>query len=133
MDAPKHLRKTLLVAVYLSMIPLFVMAVVLGYEFHSAYVERSLIYLSKLAQKHAQDISIFLVISVMETIARTTSIDKLTDSSYLGFILSSIRDHQRGVFVDIGLADENGLEVAYSGFFSRVVTNYRDIEWFRET
>ena len=57
-------------------------------------------------------------------IAREHPIDRLRDSEFMRRALNLMREEYHGAFVDLGLVDANGIQVAYAGPFNLQLADY---------
>jgi two-component system NtrC family sensor kinase len=65
-------------------------------------------------------------------LVRVHSLKRLSSEAFLKEALSLFREEYGGVFVDLGLVDERGVQVAYAGPFELKKANYADSEWFKK-
>ncbi len=127
-------RNIALVIISLSLTPLLLIGGLTGYRFEALYRERMLAYLQEMVEKHNHDINTFLWERQVNIrfLARIFTADQLADESRLERILRSLQDEHRGVFVDLGLVNQNGIQVAYAGPFRLARADYSAAPWFRE-
>ncbi|MBU1565227.1 MAG: two-component sensor histidine kinase [Proteobacteria bacterium] len=80
-----------------------------------------------------RSISFFLSerISALSFVVRTNNLQELSQPENLGIILTNLRDSFNG-FVDLGVIDQNGLQINYVGPYPLEGKDYRDQEWFKE-
>ena len=64
-------------------------------------------------------------------IAREHPIERLTQPEFLRRVLSLMREEYHGAFVDLGLVNANGIQVAYAGPFNLLMADYSAAEWFQ--
>jgi two-component system NtrC family sensor kinase len=131
----RRLRRNIaLVIISLSLTPLLLIGGLTGYRFEALYRERMLAYLQEMVEKHNHDINNFLRErqANIHVLARVFTADQLADESRLERILRSLQDEHRGVFVDLGLVNQNGIQVAYAGPFRLARADYSAAPWFRE-
>ncbi|SFM63991.1 sensor histidine kinase [Thermodesulforhabdus norvegica] len=131
----RSLRRTIaLTIVAVSLIPLFLMAAVAGYRFHTSYKHRVIGHIQEIVEKHARQIDQFLreKLAEIQTLATLMPLEKLTDSAGLAEILNNLQRNFGGVYVDLGCVDSTGYQIAYAGPFHLVRANYADARWFKE-
>ncbi|MFC2171305.1 ATP-binding protein [Acidobacteriota bacterium] len=129
------IRRTItLIILLVSITPILVLAVIAGNEFHTAYRAKVLAYLEQLVSKHAQDIDTFLN-ERLANIRGLTNLhppERLNDESFLADLLLNLQEQHAGDFVDLGLVDKQGKQVAYAGPFKLAEADYSDARWFKE-
>ena len=118
-----------------SLTPLVVCAVVLGYQFQSAYRTRVLAHMEQLVLKHKQEINFFLrdCSAELRMLSDIASLNELSNDAFLAKVLGTLRAEHGGVFEDIGFLDSAGTMLAYAGPFHLKNANYADAGWFQAT
>jgi len=138
MHEPKYYNqlrnRIFLITVFTSLIPIALIAIISGYQFHTAYKSKTMAYLSEYVQKHAQSIDAFLANSIgaIKIIAQSNSVEKLNDSSHLNNMLMILQSTKEGTFVDLGLVRDDGIQTAYAGPFKFGMAFYGSARWFQE-
>jgi two-component system NtrC family sensor kinase len=127
-------RNMILVMILVSVTPLLVIAGTILYYFDVSYSQRVEDHLRTLVKKHAQNINTFLDANLasIQFVASSFPYEKLADKKFLSRLLATLREEHGRSFVDLGLVDENGLQVAYAGPFHLEGANYAKAEWFKE-
>lgn len=127
-------RNMILSAIIVSFTPLLLVICILLQQFQAAYREKTYAHLSELIQKHKQNIDTFLneKLANIRFLAITKSFKTLNDDAFLQKKLQFLRNDYGNVFVDLGIVDENGVQVAYAGPYQLENANYADAEWFME-
>lgn len=134
-DFYKSLTRNIVVIVILvSLTPLVLISAIVGYEFHTSYQEKVVAHLRELVQKHRQNIDVFLEekLANIRVLAETFSYEQLTNESFLKRKLALFQENYGGAFVDLGVVDQDGLQVAYAGPFQLRKAVYSQAEWFRK-
>ena len=128
-------RNIALVMVGVSLIPLVLIGGVLLRHFGDSYHQKVHAYLDELIQKHSQNIDGFLTarLADIRVMARSNNPDRLRDGDFLGSKLNLLREEYGGVYVDLGLIDSEGIQVAYAGPFNLVRANYAEADWFKKS
>lgn len=126
-------RSMVPVVVIVSVTPMILVAFVILYYFQAAYAEKVNAHLKELILKHRQDINIFLAeeTSDLRLLAKTFSLDQLKDEAFLQDELFLLGNEHRGGFVDLGLINAQGRQVAYAGPFKLDEADYSDADWFK--
>ncbi|MFH1724725.1 MAG: ATP-binding protein [Elusimicrobiota bacterium] len=138
MDKQKHyqsIRRSIIgIVAFVSLTPLLIMMGVTAYEFHTAYRSKVLAYLVQVVEKHADDIDTFLDerLADIRVLAGLHSFQRLSDERFLSELLRTLQEQHGGVFVDVGLVNREGRQVAYAGPFKLGKADYANAEWFKE-
>jgi two-component system NtrC family sensor kinase len=127
-------RNILLVIVLVSFTPLVLITGLIGYYFHTSYQEKVVAHLVELVEKHKQTIDSFLYerLSGIALIARTFDFEQLSNDMFLREKLSILREEYGGIFVDLGLVSDQGIQIAYAGPFELRRAMYSDAQWFKK-
>jgi two-component system, NtrC family, sensor kinase len=138
MDDTQHYRRLrrnmVLVILAVSIVPMVFIGGITGQRFHAMYRERVLGHLQEMVEKHNHDINGFLTERRVNIrfLARAFDGERLADEIHLERLLRILQEEHRGVFVDLGFIDENGIQAAYVGPFRLSRADYSDALWFRE-
>ncbi|MFH2204957.1 MAG: ATP-binding protein [Elusimicrobiota bacterium] len=118
-----------------SLTPLLLVMAVIGYEFHTTYRAKVLAYMVQTVEKEALTIDGFLneKLADIKVLTRLYSNRQLKDSKFLANVLKHLQEQHGGVFVDLGLLDTQGKQLAYAGPFALGKADYGNAKWFKET
>jgi two-component system NtrC family sensor kinase len=127
-------RNMILSVIVISLSPLLLFSILIGYQFHTSYQNKVLDHLQEIVRKHKQNIDSFLNerLANVAMLVRVHSLKRLSSEAFLKESLSLFREEYGGVFVDLGLVDERGVQVAYAGPFELKRANYANAEWFKK-
>jgi two-component system NtrC family sensor kinase len=116
-----------------SLIPLFVLGFTIYYQFSVNYTAKIKENLKTLAENRRNAIDLFFEerISQLTTLAYTQSFAQLQDEGHLEKVFSLVQTRAKS-FIDLGVIDDEGNHVAYSGPYKLKGVNYRNEEWFHE-
>ena len=131
----RSLRRNILVVIVLvSFAPLVLVTGLVGYYFHTSYRSKVLAHLVELVEKHKQTIDSFLYerLSGVALIARTFDFEQLSNEMFLREKLSILREEYGGIFVDLGLVSDQGIQIAYAGPFELRRALYSEADWFKK-
>lgn len=119
---------------FMSLVPVIFIALITGYLFHTSYKSKVEDYISELVQKHAQNIDVFLSNSrsTVQMIATSYSVKELANPNNLSHILMNLQSSYGGVFVDLGLIRNDGIQLAYAGPFNLGAAYYGSADWFKQ-
>ncbi|MDI6795808.1 MAG: ATP-binding protein [Desulfatibacillaceae bacterium] len=127
-------RAIFTIIILVSLTPLLTLISVTAFGFHTAYRSKVMAYLDQLVEKHALNIDTFLFekLANIRVLALSHSMDELSDAELLNQLLASLQEGHNDVFVDLGLVNEQGIQVAYAGPFKLGRADYSDAIWFKE-
>lgn len=127
-------RNILAIIVFVSLAPLFLLAAIAGYQFNTAYRDKVVDHLGELVDRHNQHIDTFLSekLSDIQALTAIYPLEKLKDQPSLERLLAILQEKYHGVFVDLGLVNDKGFQVAYAGPFKLTQAHYADALWFKE-
>jgi two-component system NtrC family sensor kinase len=127
-------RRMVLSIVLVSLAPLFLVSGMILYQFRVSYHEKVYDHLGELVQKHTQNIDSFLneKLADIRFFFETFGFEDLTDESFLRDRLEDLQRDYGAVFVDLGIVNDRGLQVAYAGPFKLEKAIYFEADWFKE-
>lgn len=127
-------RNMAITMIMVSITPLVLIAGLIGYYFETAYREKVLAHLQELVEKHQQNINAFLdeKLSYIKVLADSYSVEQLTDEAFLENKLIILQNAYSGIFVDLGIVDSTGVQIAYAGNLKLEKADYSGAEWFRK-
>ncbi|WP_207261134.1 PAS domain-containing sensor histidine kinase [Desulfovibrio sp. Huiquan2017] len=128
-------RNLSLTVITVSFAPLILVGGLIFHQFRSIYTEKVFAHLGEVVDKHAADINTFLQDKLTEVqyIARTSSFEYLTTSNHLEKALRGMQQQYGRIFVDLGVVDSQGRQVAYAGPFNLLGADYSGADWFRNS
>jgi len=136
-DSYYHLltRNMLLTIIIAAVLPMLVVSSIILYQFDSSYHEKVYAHLEELVLKHKQNIDNFLKekLGDIRLLATTFSFEELSDEDFLRDRLESLQQIFGPVFVDLGVVNARGIQVAYAGPFKLGKALYSTADWFQET
>jgi two-component system NtrC family sensor kinase len=127
-------RNMILSVITVSLTPMLLVIFILLHQFSAAYHEKTRAHLTELVLKHKQQIDNFLneKLANIRFLAMTKTFETLNDDDFLQRKLIYLGKAYGNVFVDLGIVDENGNQVAYAGPHALANVNYADAEWFKK-
>lgn len=134
-DYYRHLtRRMVLFVLAVSLAPLLVTGVITLLDFRGAYRVKVRDHLRELVQKHSQNIDRFLNdrLGNLRVLARSDDLARLKDEQYLKNMLQLMREEYGGAFVDLGLVNPQGRQVAYAGPLNLSGADYSQAPWFKQ-
>ncbi|MBL0701068.1 MAG: two-component sensor histidine kinase [Desulfosarcina sp.] len=125
-------RKVIFQITIMSLIPIFIVSCIILVQFQKANHKKVHAHLVELVLKHKQNIDGFLTekLNNIQVVSKLFSYVELGNESFLENKLAVLRQGFDGVFVDLGVIDDQGLQVAYAGPFKLLKADYSKAEWF---
>jgi two-component system NtrC family sensor kinase len=133
----RRYRKMILVAVLsvsaVAVVPLLIMSGITYHQYQEASRTELTRPMLRFAAAGKQSIEAYLSerLSALAMMARERSFRELRDTGRLGSALASLNQTFGGV-IDLGLIDEEGTQVAYTGPREPGAVSYANDPWFRE-
>jgi two-component system, NtrC family, sensor kinase len=130
----KHLIRNMIVTILaVSFIPVFLVSWTIYYAFANAYHEKINAHLVALVENHKRQIDAFLSARLADILFLSENFNfaQLNDSELLQAKLLSLKNYYSGVFVDLGVVNAAGSQVAYAGPFKLSRVQYADAPWFQ--
>jgi len=126
-------RNMILIMALVTMLPLFLMALVNYHEYQKALKDEIIAPLGILINKTKHSFELFLTerLSAVSFIASAYSFQDLADQKTLNRIFLVMKQ-EFGGFIDLGLIDSSGLQVSYVGPYQLKGKTYKDHDWFHE-
>jgi len=124
----------ILTIILVSVTPLILVGSIILYRFHVSFKEKTEAHLQELVLKHKQTIDNFLKekLGSIRVLAETFCFDEMKDSSFLQDRLDLMQQSFGPVFVDLGVVNAQGLQVAYAGPFRLGEALYFEADWFKK-
>ncbi|MCD6224104.1 MAG: two-component sensor histidine kinase [Deltaproteobacteria bacterium] len=125
-------RKVILQITIMSLIPIFIVSCIILVQFQKANHKKVHAHLIELVLKHKQNIDGFLTekLNDIQMVSKLFSYVELSNESFLENKLAVLRQGFDADFVDLGVIDDQGLQVAYAGPFKLLKADYSKAEWF---
>ncbi|HCY85624.1 MAG TPA: two-component sensor histidine kinase [Desulfobacteraceae bacterium] len=120
--------------IIVSFAPMMLVGFVILQQFQRSYTDKVNAHLNELVLKHKQHIDHFLEEKTedLKVLLKTSGIDRLRDEKILSKKLSILQAEYRGGFVDLGIVNQDGKQIAYAGPFKLDQANYAQAPWFRK-
>ena len=117
-----------------SIMPMILVSSIILYQFEISDHEKVQAHLKELVLKHTQNIDSFLKekLGDIRLMAKTFSYEELADSDFLQDRLALLQQIYGPVFVDLGVINSRGLQIAYAGPFNLGKALYSSAEWFQK-
>ncbi|MFZ3048971.1 MAG: ATP-binding protein [Desulfatirhabdiaceae bacterium] len=127
-------RNMFLSIITISFIPVFFVSATILYQFRVTYREKVFDQLAELVEKHQLNIDGFLNQKVADIIflSKSKGYINLHNEKFLQNKLILLQQSYGSVFVDLGVINEQGIQIAYAGPFALEKAHYDETEWFQE-
>ncbi|BCS89795.1 sensor histidine kinase [Pseudodesulfovibrio sediminis] len=127
-------RIAIAVLAVVALVPLCVMAVIDYNVTRNSLESESLLRTARTTSNTRRTVAFFLQErqQALDFLAMHQGLEALRDCENLGRVLDSLKSSFGG-FVDIGIINDQGLQIAYIGPYDLIGRNYRDQEWFSNT
>ena len=128
-------RNMALVVITVSIAPLILVGGLIFDQFRSIYREKVYSHLAEVVDKHKDTIDTFLreKLHEIQYLDRAYTHEQLTDQVFLAKILRGMQQQFGRIFVDLGVIDETGRQIAYAGPFDLLGADYARAEWYLES
>jgi two-component system NtrC family sensor kinase len=126
-------RNMIIIMVLVTLLPLFLMALINYYEYQKALKNEIIVPLGTLVNKTKHSFELFLTerLSAISFIASAYSFEDLSDQNTLNRVFHVMKQ-EFGGFVDLGLIDASGMQISYVGPYELKGKQYKDHDWFHE-
>lgn len=124
-------RKIIVITLLVSLAPLFLLGATIYYQFARAYrnkIEEQIRYRAR-SQTEAVDLFLKERTAILSAMADTHKFTELIDERNLSKLFQ-IMNLRAGAFVDLGVIDNAGQHLAYSGPYDLKGLNYYQQNWF---
>ena len=124
----------ILTVIIVSFTPMILVSGAILYQFHVSYHEKVNAHLEELVQKHKQNIDYFLneKLSDIRFLSQCPQCENLKHESFLEQQLATLQQELDPVFVDLGMVNPEGRQIAYAGPFKLAKAQYSEAEWFKK-
>ena len=117
---------------FFYLLPMILTIAFLFYQFHTSYHKKVCEHLETMVMDHRLNIDTFLKerLGNIRLLAKTFSVEELNDNLLLEKILTALQQSFGPVFVDLGLINEKGIQIAYTGPYKLLNAEYSESTWF---
>jgi len=126
--------RMILIVIIVSFTPMILVSGSILYQFHISYHEKVEAHLRELVKKHKNSIDYFLneKLANIRFLVQNSEFENLCKESYLEQQLATLQQELDPVFVDLGMVNAKGRQVAYAGPFKLGKARYSEAEWFKQ-
>ncbi|MCJ7753829.1 MAG: cache domain-containing protein, partial [Thermoanaerobaculales bacterium] len=114
--------------------PLLITGAINLHQFEKVYRSKVENELMAIIERHRLIVDSFIDdrLSDVRVIAREHPIERLSQPEFLRRVLNLMREEYHGAFVDLGLVNAEGIQVAYAGPFNLQMADYSSAPWFQQ-
>lgn len=125
-------RKIALIVITVSSAPLILVGGLIFDQFRSIYRAKVYAHLAEVVDKHKENVNNFLHEKQAEIqfLTRAFTYEQLSEPHFLEDTLKSMQQQYGRIFVDLGIIDKNGRQVAYAGPFNLLGADYSNADWY---
>ncbi len=126
-------RNIILIIIVISLIPLTIVSSTIYYQFRVSYHEKVYEHLRELVHSHTQNVDSFLneKLADIRFLTDICGWDNLHNENFLRDRLMALQKDFGRDFVDLGIVNAKGEQLAYAGPFLLEKADYSKAEWFR--
>ena len=123
--------KIIVLTLLVTFTPLLLLGVIIYRQFANMYTEKIKEQIRFRAESRADAVDLFLTerTAILGVIADTDSLLAMNHESELAYKLT-IMNQRAGAFVDLGIIDQDGQQIAYVGPYNLKGKNYYEQPWF---
>jgi len=127
-------RSMICIMVFISVTPLILISAVTRHYFQVSFRDKLLSHSKLVMEQHRAKIDNFLTerLAAVRLQARSFTFEQLSDEGFLRNRLATLQEEYGPSFVDLGLVDGNGIQVAYAGPYKLQRADYSQAAWFNE-
>jgi len=127
-------RRMALVVIVVALTPMILVSGIILHRFSVYSHEMVQAHLEEMVLKHKHNIDFFLQekLSNIRHLSRIFRLEDFKDEAFLRERLRALQEEYSSVFVDLGVIDKTGRQVAYAGPFGLEKAYYGDASWFKE-
>ena len=128
------MRNVVLTVLLTAMTPTVVVSIFILDEFRTSYQKKVYDHLDLLTRKHKRSIDMFLEEKLMDIrmLANANRFEALSDGPTLNQRFIEMQRAFDRSFVDLGVVDHEGRQIAYAGPHGLTGVSYSDTEWFKQ-
>lgn len=129
------LAKSMMFTIILvSFTPLLIITLIAGHQYSFAYREKVEAHLRELVLKHDQSVDAYLEEKVeeLQVLAEVVGVDRLRQQKGVAELHDVLVRMHGSDFVDLGLIDCEGVQVAYAGPYKLLGADYSDAQWYKQ-
>lgn len=130
----KFTRNLVFVVIAVSFVPMLLISGGVLRAYRLSYSDKLYAHLKEVVHRHAQDIDSFLNarLNNLQFLLDSCEEENLFNEAVLQEKLFQLQEKYDGVFEDLGVINEQGVQEAYAGRYKLENVDYSDAPWFNE-
>jgi two-component system NtrC family sensor kinase len=130
----KFTQSMVLVIIVVSFVPMLLISTMVLRAYRLSYNDKLYAHLKEVVHRHAQDIDSFLNarLNNVQFLLDSCTDENLLDEAVLQEKLFQLQEKYNGVFEDLGVINEQGVQEAYAGRYKLENAEYSNAPWFNE-
>jgi len=130
----KFTRNMVFVVIVVSFIPMLLISTMVLRAYRLSYNDKLYAHLKEVVHRHAQDIDSFLNarLNNVQFLLDSCTDENLLNEAVLQEKLFQLQEKYDGVFEDLGVINEQGVQEAYAGRYKLENAEYSNAPWFNE-
>ena len=127
-------RNIVLIIVGVSVVPLILITLTIRHFSQTSYQDKVIEHLQVLNKKHKQNIDSFLRerLADIAVLKDSYTLDQLANDDFLKEKLHSLQKNSSDALVDLGIVNDQGIQIAYAGPYDLKRAHYAEAPWFKE-
>jgi two-component system NtrC family sensor kinase len=127
-------RNIILIIVGVSVVPLILITLTIRHFSQTSYQDKVIEHLQVLNKKHKQNIDSFLRerLADIAVLKDSYTLDQLANDDFLKEKLHSLQKNSSDALVDLGIVNDQGIQIAYAGPYDLKRAHYAEAPWFKE-
>jgi two-component system, NtrC family, sensor kinase len=127
-------RNIIIITLIAAITPMIIVSMFILNNFRASFRQKIHNSLALTAVNHSKNINIFLKekLSNIRLLSSQYSYNLLEQESFLQQKLTELQQNYDRVFVDLGLVNEQGIQIAYAGPHSLTNADYSQAKWFQK-
>ena len=127
-------RNIVLIIVGVSVVPLILITLTIRHFSQTSYQDKVIEHLQVLNKKHKQNIDSFLRerLADIAVLKDSYTLDQLANDDFLKEKLQSLQINSSDALVDLGVVNDQGIQIAYAGPYDLKRAHYAEAPWFKE-
>jgi two-component system NtrC family sensor kinase len=127
-------RNMALIVIIVSFTPMLLVGGIIYEQFQVSYREKVYAHLEELVRKNKQNIDGFLKekLGDIRFVARSFTFYQISDEAFLQDTLTKLRQEFNNAFEDLGVINDEGIQIAYAGPFKLLKARYSEADWFKK-
>jgi len=129
-----RVRSVVIGLALIVLVPLVITGAINLQQFQKVYRNKVDNEFAVMIERHSFTVDSFIEdrLSDVRVITREHSIERLSDADFLRRVLNLMREEYHGAFVDLGLVNADGIQIAYAGPFNLEMAEYSSATWFEQ-